>query len=86
MDDLNNLQQDNHRFLSLTGVAMDLEQARTDLIPKIETLKAEVFDFDPDYQIHFHRTDIVKKKGVFGQLRNEEKRVRFDAGIFEILE
>lgn len=85
MDDLNHLNIDNHRYLSLTGVILQLEYVGDVLIPAIETLKRDVFDCDPDEMIHLHRTDIVKKKGVFGQLRDARKQAEFDRRVFQII-
>lgn len=47
-DALTNLQEDNHRFLSLTGVAMAVTDARDNLEPKLNMIKAELFNHDPD--------------------------------------
>ncbi|WP_170458387.1 hypothetical protein [Ruegeria arenilitoris] len=85
MDDLVHLERDNHRYLSLTGTILDLEYVGDVLIPEIESLKREIFDFDPDDQLHLHRTDIAKKKGVFGQLSDPDLNVEFDRRMFRLL-
>ncbi|MBA5777831.1 DUF3800 domain-containing protein [Stappia sp. F7233] len=75
------MDEDNHRYLSLTGVAMKIADARDDLTPKLDWIKAHVFDHDPDSPLIFHRSDIVKRKRAFGILNNEQKRQLFDRSI-----
>lgn len=84
-DDLSNLHQDNHRYLSLTGTIIDLAHVDLALNPMMLTLKRSVFEFDPDDNIHLHRSDIVKRKSVFGQLNDNKKRERFDRLVFEMI-
>lgn len=85
MDELNHLDNDNHRYLSLTGAILNLEYVRDSLVPAVEAIKRDIFDFDPDDQINLHRTDIVKKKGVYGQLRDVERNEEFDRRIFQLI-
>lgn len=84
-DDLVHLEKDNHRYLSLTGVAIKLQHVGDVLNPSVRKLKQSVFNIDPDDNIHFHRSDIVGKKGVFGQLRDANKLAEFDRGIASII-
>ncbi|GAB2186577.1 DUF3800 domain-containing protein [Roseibium sp. LAB1] len=80
-DDIGHVDEDNHRYLSLTGVAMSIVDARDDLAPKFDWIKANVFDHDPDEPLIFHRSDIVKRKRAFGVLNNHQKRDLFDRSI-----
>lgn len=80
-DDLGAVEADNERYLSLSGVAMKLTEARDDLGPRLDALKAEIFDHDPDDPIILHRKKIVKCNGDFGCLRDESLRTKFDALI-----
>lgn len=80
-DDLTHVEEDNHRYLSLSGVAMKITDARDDLTPKFNWIKVRVFDHDPDDPLIFHRSDIVKRKRAFGVLNNPGKRELFDRSI-----
>lgn len=80
-DDMCHLDQDCHRYLSLSGVVMKVDHARDNLLPAINWIKANVFDHDPDDPVIFHRSDIVKRKGKFGLLNNPEKADLFDQSI-----
>lgn len=84
-DTLNNLHKDKHRYLSLTGVAMKVEHARDQLVPAINSLKADLFNDDPDAQIILHRNDIMGGKGPFERIRSDEDfRNRFDERLCAI--
>ncbi|OCP02211.1 MULTISPECIES: DUF3800 domain-containing protein [unclassified Ensifer] len=80
-DDITHLADDNNRYLSLSGVAMKIVDARDDLTPKFNWIKAAVLEQDPDDPVIFHRTDIVQKKRAFGVLNDPQKRDLFDRGI-----
>lgn len=79
-----NLDEDNHRYLSLSGVAMEVSHARDHLSPACDWIKANVFDHDPDDPVIFHRSDIVKRKKAFGVLNNPEKAKLFDRAIMRL--
>lgn len=83
-DDLTALDKDNHRYLSLTGVAIDLEHVDVFLNPEVRKIKNEIFDVDPDEVVHLHRSDIVRRKKVFGQLNQNDKRSKFDEMIMQL--
>lgn len=83
-DDMTNLDDDNHRFLSLTGVAMEVSHARDHLTPACDWIKAKVFDHDPDDPVIFHRYDICGKRKKFGILRDAEKLALFDKAIMRV--
>ena len=85
-DDMINLDEDNHRYLSLTGVAMKVDHARDHLGPACDWVKTNVFSHDPDDPIIFHRSDICKKKKHFGALNNPIKSALFDRAILRIFE
>lgn len=84
-DDLVHLDKDNHRYLSLTGVAMRLDEARDVLEPSMDRIKARIFKQDPDNPVILHRKEILGNKGVFETLRrNPEKRKEFNQDILSI--
>lgn len=84
-DSLKGLDKDNNRYLSLTGTAIELSHARDFLKPKLDELKATLFDDDPDAPIILHRKEILGGKGRFEPIRsNPEFREQFDKAIFDI--
>jgi len=85
-DDITHVEEDNHRYLSLSGVAMKITDARDDLSPKFNWIKVNVFEHDPDDPLIFHRADIVQRKRAFGRLRDDAKRDLFDRSIYRAME
>jgi Protein of unknown function (DUF3800) len=84
-DALTNLQLDNHRYLSLTGIAMTVADARDNLEPNLNLIKAEMFNHDPDAPLIFHRKDIMGGKGQFQPIRTEANfRAEFNDRILRV--
>jgi hypothetical protein len=81
---LTHLDQDKHRYLSLTGVAIDIRHAADALEPNMNWIKASVLNHDPDSPIIFHRTDIMGFGGPFECLRDEAIKSRFDRSILRL--
>ena len=46
------------RFLSLTGVIIDLDYVKSTIHPQMESLKEKYFIYHPDEPIIFHRKEI----------------------------
>lgn len=85
-DGLTHLDQDKNRYLSLTGVAIEISHARDALTPTLNELKANIFDNDPDNPIVFHRKDIMGFKGPYQCLRDAPKQEAFDSGLLTLFE
>lgn len=83
---MTNLDSDNHRYLSLTGVAMEVNHARDHLSPACEWIKSNIFDHDPDDPLIFHRSDIVRRKRAFGILNDPEKAALFDKAVMRLFQ
>ncbi|MBG0810366.1 DUF3800 domain-containing protein [Methylosinus sp. H3A] len=81
---MNDLENDDHRYLSLTGVAMKTDVARDDLTPKFDWVKKAVFNQDPDEPIIFHRRKIVQRKAQFGVLNDPIKLDLFNRAMLKI--
>jgi hypothetical protein len=47
------LDEDNFRYLSLTGVVMKLDHARDYLVPTFDRIKADVLQQDPERRFVF---------------------------------
>jgi hypothetical protein len=85
-DDLGHLDEDHERYLSLTGIAMKIDDARDDLTPKMNWIKTTVFGHDADDPVIFHRRKIVQRKQAFGILNDETKRDLFDRAMMRIFQ
>jgi hypothetical protein len=70
---------ENHRYLSLTGVIVSLDYVDSDLHPRIEDLKRRYFGSHPDDPIILHRKDMVNQRRPFHALREPDVRAAFDA-------
>ena len=83
--DLDSSDNPNHRFLSLSGVIMDLDYAGRTLHPEMEILKQEFFEHHPDDPIVFHRKEMVNRLGRFGVLKEPEIEARFNERLLDRL-
>ncbi len=83
--DLESSDNPNHRFLSLTGVILELDYVKSVLHLQMEELKAQYFDYHPDEPIVFHRREIVNAKPPFQNLSNPDIRSQFDADLLTLL-
>lgn len=75
----------NHRYLSLTGVAVSVDYAGSTLSPYIEDLKRRYFGSHPDEPIILHRKELVNQRGPFVALRDPDLRGAFDAELLHLL-
>lgn len=76
----------NARYLSLTGVILSLEVVRKHLAPEFERLKRTYIEPDTSVRVIFHRSEIVRRRGIFEVLRNKGVREAFDADLMAVLE
>lgn len=83
--DLDNSENPNHRFLTLTGIAIDCDYVKNTIYPELENLKSKFFHQHPDEPICLHRKDIVQTKGVFSVLKDEKVRQAFDQELINLL-
>jgi Protein of unknown function (DUF3800) len=83
--DLESSDDPNHRFLSLTGVILDLGHVADVVHPQMEALKAEFFGAHPDEPIIFHRKEMVNAKHPFEVLQEKDTLQRFDTRLLHLL-
>ncbi len=76
--DLKSSENSEHRFLSLTGVIIDLDYVSKTLFPQLEKLKGDYFDYHPDEPIILHRKELVKKKPPFSVLKDPVIEKKFN--------
>lgn len=83
--DLESSDDPNHRFLSLTGVILDLEHVESVVHPQMEALKAKYFPHHPDEPVIFHRTEILNALPPFQALRDPAVRENFDQELLGLM-
>ncbi len=76
----------NHRYLSLTGVILELDYVDTTVFPVIEGLKRKYFGSHPDDPIILHRKELVNRKYPFESLRDSAIREAFDQDLLHLLQ
>ena len=83
--DLKHTDDPNHRFLSLTGVIVDLAHIRETVHPEMEALKVRYFNSHPDEPVILHRKEMVNRRSSFRSLRDDEIRREFDQDLLRRL-
>lgn len=84
--DLGSSKDPNHRYLSLTGVILNLEYVSTTVFPTIEALKRDYFDTHPDEPFILHREELVNKKHPFESLRDPANEKAFNQNLLNLLQ
>ena len=74
-----------HRFLSLTGVIIDLAHIRETVHPQMEELKLNYFNSHPDDPVIFHRKELVNAKHPFEVLHDSKTHTNFDNDLLNFL-
>jgi len=75
----------NHRYLSLTGVILELGYVQTTVFPQIEELKQRYFNSHPDEPIILHRKELVNKAPPFDSLRDPVVEQSFNQDFLKLL-
>lgn len=83
--DIKSSDNPNHRFLSLTGVIVELDYVKTVLHPEMENLKRRFFDPHPDEPVIFHRKEMVNGRFPFEKLRDSAVREQFNHELLRFL-
>lgn len=85
-NDLGSSENPNHRYLSLTGIIIELDYVQTTLQPAIEGLKKKYFDYHPDEPVILHRKELVNKKYPFNKLKDPVVEKSFNSDFLELIE
>jgi len=83
--DLDSSDNPNHRFLSLTGIILDLRYVESVVHPQMEALKAKYFHSHPDEPVIFHRKEMVNAKPPFETLKDRESLKQFDRELLSLM-
>lgn len=84
--DLKSSDNQEHRFLCLTGVAIELDYVDKILYPELEQIKKEFFGSHPDNPIILHRKELLKKKPPFSKLQDPKVHEEFNKLLLKKLE
>lgn len=83
--DLGSSDNPNHRFLSLTGVIIELGHVEAVVHPQMEAVKAKYFGAHPDDPVILHRKEMVNARPPFEALKNPEVLQRFDEELLALM-
>jgi hypothetical protein len=75
----------NHRYLSLTGVLMELDYVAKVVTPTFEDLKARYFEAHPDEPVVLHRKELLSGKPPFQALKDQALRDAFNKELLSLL-
>jgi hypothetical protein len=84
--DLNASSDPNHRYLSLTGVIIELGYVQKTLFPRLEALKQRYFGSHPDEPICLHRKELVNRKPPFRILGDPQIELSFNNSLLDLLQ
>jgi hypothetical protein len=83
--DLGSSSDPNHRFLSLTGVIIELGYVEAVVYPEMEALKRRYFGSHPDDPVVFHRKKLVNERSPFDALQDPAVKQAFNIEISKCL-
>ena len=75
----------NHRYLSLTGIILELGYVQSRVFPEFESLKQHFFNSHPDDPIILHRKELVNKKPPFDSLHDPKTEQSFNNHLLGLL-
>ena len=79
--DLRNSDDPNHRFLSLTGIIINLSYVAQTLNPEMESMKRCYFGSHPDEPVILHRKELVNRRHPFQALRDIRVEYAFNQDL-----
>jgi hypothetical protein len=83
--DMGASQDPNHRYLSLTGVILELGYVDEVVHGQLENLKRRFFGSHADEPVILHRKELVNRKPPFEMLRNPETEAKFNLELLRLL-
>lgn len=84
--DLGHVHQEAHRYFSLTGVILDLEDIREGVTRNLNVLKNDLFSPDPDEPLILHRKSIMERRARFSVLRDDVLNLEFCERLISFIE
>ena len=83
--DLESSENPNHRFLSLTGVILELGYVAGVVHPEMEEVKRKYFRTHPDEPIIFHRKEMINAHPPFEELKDPNTRAEFNRDLLRLM-
>jgi hypothetical protein len=77
---------EKNRFLSLTGVILELTYVKTTVHPAVECLKNRYFGSHPDDPVILHRKEIISKMPPFDGLRDPTTEHSYNRDLLAMLQ
>lgn len=84
-NDMKHTNDENNRFLSLTGVIIESNYCKDGLNPEMDAVKRRFFQTDPDLPVIFHRKEMINKKDPFLPLQDPLIEAEFNKTILDCL-
>lgn len=84
--DLGSSDDPNHRYLSLSGIIMDLDYVDKVFFPRLEAIKAEFFGSHPDEKVVLHRKELMDKREPFEALRKPDIEKEFNRQLLSLMD
>lgn len=84
-DDYHDLDDDNKRYLSLTGCIIKRDFYENTFCESINNLKKAHFPYDPDNPVILHREDILNKRKAFSILKDPKKEGAFNGDLLNFI-
>lgn len=84
--DINSSKDPNHRYLSLTGIILELEYVAKVVFPELEHIKQDYFKSHPDEPVVLHRKELISKKYPFEILKDVEIEQSFNEALLSLLQ
>jgi hypothetical protein len=75
-----------YRYLSLTGVILNLEYVDRVVFPEFESLKRAYFHVHVDEPLIFHRKELINKRHPFQSLRDKRTEIAFNEDLLRLLD
>ncbi|MDI6739747.1 MAG: DUF3800 domain-containing protein [Candidatus Edwardsbacteria bacterium] len=83
--DLENSDNPNHRFLSLTGIIGNLRYFDAVVHPQMESLKRRYLNYHADEPVVFHRKEMMNADPPFERFKDANTRKLFDEELIKLL-
>jgi len=83
--DMGASQDPNHRYLSLTGVILELGYVDQVVHPRLEALKRSFFRSHVDEPVILHRKELVNRKPPFDALRDAALETEFNTELLRLM-
>lgn len=84
--DLGSSNDPNHRYLSLTGIILEVDYDSTIVAPAIEELKSTYFGSNSSEPIILHRKELMNKNHPFESLRDPIIEKLFNKSLLDLLQ